>query len=282
MLGELARSGHEVLLVVSAPDRRRSRRGAPTPTPVKSLALSLGIPVSEDPTDAPGVGAELGVIVAYGRILSSSLLASLDFVNVHFSLLPRWRGAAPVERAILAGDSSTGVCLMRPTEELDAGPVYACQTTSIGEGETAAELRGRLAVMGASLLCRRLEERGPSLGSPTPQSGEATLAPKLGREERRLDFSEPASQLARIVRVGRAWTTWRGRRLLVLSARPATAVAGGPPARPSAPPGSLLGLSVATSSGYLELVTVQPEGGAPMAAHDWVHGARPAEGEVLL
>ena len=175
-------------------------------------ALELGLPVSHRVQDVVDAAADLGVVVAYGRIISAEVLDRLDMVNVHFSLLPRWRGAAPVERAILAGDTVTGVCLMAIDEGLDTGPVYRCEKVAIGDDETAAALVGRLAVTGAALLVSALDE---GLGSPAPQRGEATYAAKITPEDLHLDWSQSAAELVRVVRVGRAWTTWRGKRLLV-------------------------------------------------------------------
>jgi len=118
-------AGHDIALVVSGADKRRGRGGATSPSPVKAVALELGLPVTADPDDVLAVAADLGVVVAYGRIIRPHVLAHLPMVNLHFSLLPRWRGAAPVERAILAGDDRTGVCVMAVEETLDTGGVYA-------------------------------------------------------------------------------------------------------------------------------------------------------------
>ena len=120
-LTALHEAGHEVALVVTSPDRRRGRRSAPTPTPVGARAMELGIPVAHDLAAVADSGADLGVVVAYGRIIPVDVLARVPMVNLHFSLLPRWRGAAPVERALLAGDPTTGVCLMAVAEGLDVG-----------------------------------------------------------------------------------------------------------------------------------------------------------------
>jgi methionyl-tRNA formyltransferase len=205
-------------------------------------------------TDVVGKGAELGVVVAYGRIIKPDILAALPMVNVHFSLLPRWRGAAPVERAILAGDTVTGVCLMDVEEGLDTGAVYRRAEVPIGPEETAAELTDRLAVVGADLLVTSL---GEGLGSPTPQEGEPIYAAKIEPADLHLDWTRPASELQRIVRLGRAWTTHRGKRLLILDAVPADS-------------GDVV---VPTGHGGLLLRTVQPEGKKPMPAADWARGA---------
>jgi methionyl-tRNA formyltransferase len=238
---------------------------------VKLVATELGVPVVYRPEDAVGSGAELGVVVAYGRLIRPQVLAELPMVNVHFSLLPRWRGAAPVERALLAGDSETGVSVMALDEGLDTGPVYARALTSIGPEETADELRFRLGQMGTDLLLRLLAE---GLRTPEPQSGEPTYAPKVEPAELRLDFSQPAENCERVVRVGRAWTTWRGRRLLVLRARAV-------PSTVDLSPGEVRGAAVGTGRGDLLLMRVQVEGKAPMDAQAWERGARMAPGERL-
>jgi len=270
-LQALVAAGFEVTLVVSGADKRRGRRGAPEPSPVKAAALELGLPVTDRPGDAAEAGAECGVVVAYGRLIRRPVLEVLPMVNLHFSRLPRWRGAAPVERALLAGDTSTAVCLMQLEEGLDTGPVYACHDVAIGPDTTAAELRAELVARGTELLVARLRD---GLGTPTPQEGEATYAAKLEPAELRLDWSRPAEELHRVVRVGGAWTTFRGRRLKVLRARLA-------PDRVGPAPGELDGLHVGTGAGALELVEVQPEGKAPQAATAWRNGARPEPGEAL-
>jgi len=162
----LVEGGFDVPLVVSGADRRRGRGSATSPSPVKAAALELGLPVTERVDDVLGVAADLGVVVAYGRLIRPHVLAEVPMVNLHFSLLPRWRGAAPVERALLAGDDETGVCLMQLEEGLDTGPVYGCERTAIGLEETLDELRGRLVQVGTDLLLRSLRE---GLGEPTPQ-----------------------------------------------------------------------------------------------------------------
>ena len=257
-------------LVVTQPDRRRGRGGALVPTPVKAAAVELGIPVTERVDDVLAAGAELGVVVAFGRLIRRHVLDQLPMVNVHFSLLPRWRGAAPVERAILAGDTETGVCLMGLEVELDTGPVYRCERVAIGQEETADELRERLAALGTRLL---VEELRHGLRSPVPQEGEPTYADKITADDLRLDWYRSGEELHRVVRLGRAWTTFRSRRLLVLRA---SVVDGGPP------PGTLGGLVVGAGDGRgLSLAEVQPEGRGPLPAEDWLRGARPRPGERL-
>ncbi len=275
-LEALHEAGHDIRVVVTRPDKRRGRGGDTMPSPVKRAALGLGLPVTDRVDDVIGSGAELGVVVAFGRLIKPHVLAAVPMLNLHFSLLPRWRGAAPVERAILAGDRTTGVCVMALEEGLDTGPLHACREVKIGPDETLEELRSRLVAIGTELLVEQLRD-GPS--TPVAQKGEPTYAPKLDPEELRLDWSQPAVQLSRVVRLGRAWTTFRGRRLLV---RRATARGeGGAGAAPPDGPGALHGLLVATGEGALELLEVQPEGRPPMPATDWRNGARPKAGERL-
>lgn len=272
VLDALVRAGHEIAVVVTAPDKRRGRGGALLPTPVKALALSRGLEVSHKTEDAAHVGAELGVVVAYGRIIKPDVLEALPMVNVHFSLLPRWRGAAPVERAILAGDQVTGVSLMAVEEGLDTGPVYATAETEIGEAETADELRSRLGHLGAELLVSRLES---GLGEARPQVGEATYANKISKQELELDLSRFAEELQRTVRIGRARTSWRGKVLLVHRA------AVDPAGTDGALPGTIERGRVATGRGWLVPLAVQSEGRAPQSFDDWVRGARPQPGERM-
>src|SRR5688500_2119872 len=163
------------------------------------------------------MGAELGVVVAFGRLIKAHVLDAVPMVNLHFSLLPRWRGAAPVERAILAGDAETGVCLMALDPGLDTGPVHDCVRTPVGADETLEQLRGRLGELGTALLVDALARPLPE---PTPQTGEPTYAAKIDPSELELDFSRPAIEVHRTIRLGRAWTTFRGKRLQVLAARP--------------------------------------------------------------
>ena len=257
-------AGHDVALVVTQPDKRRGRGGALVPTAVKAAALELELPVSDRVDDVLDTGAELGVVVAYGRLVKPHVLEAVPMVNLHFSLLPRWRGAAPVERSILAGDTETGVCLMGLEEGLDTGPVFRRETVAIGAEETADELRARLVEIGARLLVDALAE---GLGEGEPQAGEATYAAKLDTDELCLDWSRPAEELERTVRVGRAWTTFRGRRLKVLRAC-GHRVDGS-------------GVLVPTGSSPLELLEVQPEGRGAMAAADWARGVRWQEGDRL-
>ncbi|HET9611006.1 MAG TPA: methionyl-tRNA formyltransferase [Acidimicrobiales bacterium] len=254
-LRALVDAGHEVALVVSQPDRRRGRGGRTSPSPVKQAALDLGLPVTDRVDDVLDAGVDLGVVVAFGRLIKPHVLAELPMVNLHFSLLPRWRGAAPVERAVLAGDDRTGVDLMVVEEGLDTGGIYDRAEVAIGPDETADELRERLARLGAGLLVDNLA-RG--LGEPRPQVGEPTYAHKIAPDDLALDWSAPAAHIHRVVRVGGAWTTHRGARLKVWR----TALA----------PGGRDAIEVPAGDGAIWLVEVQPEGRRRMPARAWVNG----------
>ena len=266
-LRALVEAGHEVELVVTRADKRRGRGSALAPSPVKAAALELGLPVTTDVDAVLGRALDLGVVVAFGRIIKPHVLAELPMVNVHFSLLPRWRGAAPVERAVLAGDAETGVCLMEVVEGLDEGGVYALERTPVGHEETLSELRERLVGMGTRLLVERLEV---GLGDPVPQEGEVTYAAKLAPEELHLDWGEPAALCHARVRLGRAWTELAGARLRVTRATLADG-------RPAGAPGEVdAELGVACGDGRrLRLAEVQPAGRNPMPATAWANGARP-------
>jgi methionyl-tRNA formyltransferase len=279
VLDALIDAGHDICLVVSTPDTRRGRGSTLSPSPVRKRALELGLATSDEVADAANCGAELGVVVAYGKLVPAEVLAAVPMVNLHFSLLPRWRGAAPVERAILAGDKETGVCVMALDEGLDTGPLYACSAVQIGEEERADELTDRLAAIGTGLLVDLLAAAPASLAHPHPQVGEPTYAAKIEPEDRRLDWRLCAARLARVVRVGRAFTTWRGRRLLVHRARVA-AFAVVP--SPEEPPGTLRADGrVVTGEGLLELVEVQAEGRSVQPIAAFLAGARIGPGERL-
>lgn len=253
-LDAVVEAGHDVKLVVTRPDARRGRRAGATPSPVKEAAARLGLAVTHDVDDLVPLGSrgevDLGVVVAFGRIIKPHVLAAVPMVNLHFSLLPRWRGAAPVERALLAGDEVTGVCLMAVEEGLDTGGVHDRVEVAIPAGTSAAELRATLVAAGTDLLVSALD-RG--LGTPEPQVGTPTYAEKLDPGDVRLDWSEPPETNLRKVLVGGAWTTFRGRRLKVHQAEVVDA--------------------------ELRLLVVQPEGKPSMPFDAWRNGARPEPGE---
>jgi methionyl-tRNA formyltransferase len=271
-LRALHRAGLDIAVVVSRPDKRRGRGGALSPSPVKAAALELGLPVTDDLDAVLEAGIDLGVVVAYGRIIPRRVLEVVPMVNLHFSLLPRWRGAAPVERALLAGDATTGVCLMEVAEGLDTGAVYAVEETVIADDDTLGSLRGRLVDIGSEMLVDALTA---GLPSPTPQEGEPTHAAKIDPAELEIDWSRPAVELDRLVRLGGAWTTFRGRRLKVWR----TDLVDQP--GPATGPGHIAGVTVATGSGALRLVEVQPEGKGRQDADAWRNGSRPGPDERL-
>jgi methionyl-tRNA formyltransferase len=262
-LRALVDAGYDVGLVVSQPDKRRGRGADLQPSAVKAAALELGLPVTDRVADVVDAGVDLGVVVAYGRIIPVSVLEHVPMVNLHFSLLPRWRGAAPVERAILAGDERTGVDLMVVEEGLDTGGVYARTEVPIGDDDGLEDLRTRLVDEGIALLLDGLRD---GLGPPVPQEGEPTYAAKVDPAERALDWTGPAVDLHRRVRVGDAWTTHRGRRLKVH--------------RTHVPPRGD-GPMVPAGDGPVELVEVQPEGKARMDAAAWARGVHWEPGERL-
>jgi methionyl-tRNA formyltransferase len=277
-------------MVVSQPDKRRGRGAKVEPSPVKRAALGASLTVTDRLEEVGSCGAELGVVVAYGRIIPKRVLDVVPMLNAHFSLLPRWRGAAPVERAILAGDEVTGVCIMRLEEGLDTGPVLARREVEISNRsrEHAGALRRRLAALAAEMIVEVLSSDVADLPPGTPQSGEPTYAPKVEPGELRLEFSEKVLDLERIVRLDRAWTTFRGQRLLVLDAvaRPDEAATGSASrqdseGRSSLAPGALDGTNVRAADGMLELLEVQPAGRRALPARDWIRGARPDLGEKL-
>jgi methionyl-tRNA formyltransferase len=273
-------AGHEVLLVVTQPDRP-GHRGRLTPPPVKVAAQELGLDVfqperirsPESVELLQGLGAELLVLAAYAQIIPRSVLelAPWGIVNVHPSLLPRWRGAAPVVHAILAGDRTTGVTIMQMDEELDPGPILSSLTTPIGEHETASELTNRLATLGGDLLVETLSRLDEI--APREQAHDAaTWAPKLTKEQGELEWDMSAEELDRYVRAFQPWPgvtlPLEGRRVKVLR---------GQPGRGQADPGRVLGVSkagveVACKQGSYLLQEVQLPGGRPGPARSVVAG----------
>jgi methionyl-tRNA formyltransferase len=265
-LRALVDNGFDVALVVTRADNRRGRGNALMPSPVKAAAIELGLAVSHSVDDVIATGADLGVVVAFGRLIKPHVLAAVPMVNLHFSLLPRWRGAAPVERAILAGDTDTGVCLMQLEAGLDTGPVYRCESVPIGPSTTAAELRSELVGVGTAML---VEELCAGLGEPVPQHGEPTYAAKITPDDLRIDWAALPVDVHRAIRVGGAWTTLHGRRLKIVAAELVD-----PTAEPS---DELNGDRV----GGLRLLTVQPEGKPVMAFDAFARGARLHAAEQL-
>ena len=290
-LEALLASAHQVVAVVTRPDRPRDRRGGtPLPSPVKQAALAAGLPVLEPPggrdPELPGrlaaLGADIGVACAFGYLLPDPVLAAFPrgIVNLHFSLLPAYRGAAPVQRALLDGATVTGVTTFLIDAGMDTGPLLLAAEVPIGPDEDAGALTARLAAVGARLTVETLDalEAGQVQPRPQPEDG-ASLAPKVTAEEARLDFGWPAARLAAAVRAFTpapgAWTTHRGRRLKI--SRAAVFEDRGP--RPGLGPGRLdLGpggrLLVGTGDRPLELLELRPEGRRAMSGAEFARGAR--------
>jgi len=278
VLERLARSAHGPRLVVTRPDRRRGRGRRLAPPPVAEQAERLGIELIQPDSVNDGavleriaaVEPEAVCICAYGALIREPLLSAFELLNVHPSLLPRWRGAAPVERAIAAGDAETGVTIMRPTAELDAGPMCLQRAEPIEPDDDFGTLSARLAALGGNLLVEALDQRPPF--SEQPDDG-ATYAEKIAAEDRRLDPTRAADELERQVRalhphIG-AWLELRdGQRLGVHRAIPV----GDGALRPGELAEEDGRLVLGTASGGLELLQVQRPGGRAMDASAWLRG----------
>ncbi|MFB3854547.1 MAG: methionyl-tRNA formyltransferase [Vicinamibacterales bacterium] len=292
-LERLLSSRHAVVAAVTQPDRPRERGQRLLPTPAKVVAERHGVPVLQPERlkeeaflrTFADLAVDCAVVAAYGKILPESLLSipRLGFVNVHASLLPRWRGAAPVARAIMAGDTETGVTIMRVVRALDAGPMLAADRYSISDDETTADAEGALAELGADLLLEVLDRLEEGIPEVPQDEREATYAPRIEREEGLIDWTSSALAIHNQVRAlqpwPRAWSFLDGKRLIILrTARPKR------PARasvvdPSALPGEIVGveggiLSVATGDGTIDILQVQPEGKSPMPARAFLAGHR--------
>jgi methionyl-tRNA formyltransferase len=293
VLQVLLDSSHEVAAVYTRPDRPSGRGQRLAESPVKRLASRLAIPVCQPGTfrnsGAQAVlaafGADLMIVVAYGLILPSTVLAvpRLGCINVHASLLPRWRGAAPIQRAILAGDRETGVCLMQMDAGLDTGPVLASAACLIEPDDTGGALHDRLSVLGAQLLKENLDRifRG-ELEPHAQDHSQASYADKLEKAEAMIDWSMSAEQIACQVRAYNPWpvaeTRYLGRQLRIWEAQPLTMAT-------EQPPGTVLaagktGIDVACGVGVLRILSVQSAGARQVSATDFIN-AHPLEGVHL-
>ncbi|MDF2095655.1 methionyl-tRNA formyltransferase [Aquibaculum arenosum] len=288
-LAALAEAGHEIACVYSQPPRPAGRGHKLRPSPVQRLAEERGWPVrtplslrdGQEQADFAALDLDAAIVVAYGLILPKAILEAprLGCINVHASLLPRWRGAAPIQRAILAGDRETGVTIMQMDEGLDTGPMLLSRSLAITERDTGASLHDRLAELGAAALVEGLAELAAGRLQPQPQPEDGvTYAEKLRREEAQLDWSRPAEALARQVRAFTPWPgAWfdvDGERIKVLEA---AAVDG------QGVPGQVLDdrLTVACGEGALRLTRLQRPGRAPMDADALLRGFAIAPGTQL-
>lgn len=290
-LNALVESDHEVVAVVTRPDARSGRGRTLHPSPVAARAAELGLEVlkPERPSQEDFVArlTELAPdccpVVAYGALVPQRVIdvPRHGWVNLHFSLLPRWRGAAPVQHAVIAGDAETGACTFSLVRAMDAGPVYDEIRTPIGPTSTAGALLDELAASGAGLLARTVDAIAAGRAEPTPQPDDGvTMAPKITVDDARVDFGRPAVELDRLVRgchpAPGAWALFRDARFKINSASP---VAG------TAPPGQLQvtkrSVHVGTGDGLLELGEIQPPGKKPMRAADWARGVQLDPDETL-
>ncbi|MBS0470343.1 MAG: methionyl-tRNA formyltransferase [Proteobacteria bacterium] len=287
-LAELIAQGHDIACVYSQPPRPKGRGLETDPSPVHKLALAHKIAVRTPVTLKDTAQQELfaaldldaAVVVAYGLLLPKPILDAprLGCFNLHGSLLPRWRGAAPIQRAIMAGDSETGVMAMRMEEGLDTGPVLMAERTPIGR-KTYGELHDELARLGADLMARAMGalERGSAIETPQPEEG-VTYAKKILKEEARIDWSKPTREIDCLIRglspFPGAWCEVKGERLKILNCVPATGTGA---------PGTLLddALTVACGDGALRLTRLQRPGKAAMNAADLLRGFALKRGDVL-
>jgi len=235
---------------------------------VKVAALALGIPVSHDINDVLKLNPDglLGVVVAFGNIIAPEILQHVPMINIHYSSLPRWRGAAPVERAILSGDSTTAVCIIQVVEQLDAGDVLATAPCAIGDDDSVVALRGRLGQLALPLL---IDICSNGVSSQQAQTGEVVVARKITAHDLAIDWSSIPVAISRQVRLGNAFTFFDGKRFKVHEVSSASE---------QLPAGSIsvhdARVLVGARGGSIQLVTVQPEGKPRTSASEWARGAR--------
>ena len=269
---------HKVLAVYSQPPRPAGRGQALRPSAVELRARGLGLPVRtpvrfRDPevlAEFAAFGADIAVVVAYGLILPQAALDAPHYgcLNIHASLLPRWRGAAPIHRAVISGDSQTGICIMQMAAGLDTGPVLMRQALDIGPQDTTGDLHDRLADIGAQMIVRTLDNLQALPPQPQPDLG-VTHAAKIDKAEARVDWTRPATEVDRLIRglspAPGAWCMAGTERLKLLRSR---AVAG-----QGAPGTRLSGLTIACGTGAVEITAAQREGKRPMPAEEILRGA---------
>ncbi len=276
-LEALAEAGHEIAAVYTRPPRPAGRGKKERPSPVHRRAEELGLEVRhpaslkgrEEQEAFAALGADLAVVVAYGLILPQPILdaPAKGCLNIHASLLPRWRGAAPIHRAIMAGDAQTGVCIMRMEAGLDTGPVLLCETTPIRPEDTTGSLHDRLSQMGAGLIVQALERLDDLAPRPQPEQG-VTYAEKIDKSEARIDWRRPATEVDRHIRglspFPGAWCEIEGERVKLLQSRLA---------RGNGAPGQILeGFTVACGEGAVEILKAQRAGKQAMEAAEFLRG----------
>ena len=282
ILDALIEAGHGIAAVYCQPPRQAGRGHRVVPSPVQQRAEAAGLAVRhparlgpDEARDFAALGFDAAVVAAYGLILPKAVLAAprLGCFNVHASLLPRWRGAAPIERAILAGDRETGVTIMQMAEGLDTGPMLLRQAVPIGPDATAAALRGELAALGARLMIETLDRLGELTPQPQPETG-VTYAKKITRAEGQIDWRKPALEIERQVRALDAWFEVKGERIKLLAA----AVADG-----KGMPGTVLDTTptIACGDGALRLVGLQRPGRAALDGAAFLRGFPLPAGTIL-
>ncbi|ETD78181.1 methionyl-tRNA formyltransferase [Rhodobacter capsulatus] len=268
---------HQVVAVYSQPPRPAGRGKALRPSPVQARAEALGLSVRhplnfkapEDREAFAALNADIAVVVAYGLILPQAILDAprRGCLNIHASLLPRWRGAAPIHRAILSGDAETGICIMQMEAGLDTGPVLLREALTIGATETTGELHDRLSAMGARMICETLERLDSLTPEAQPEAG-VTYAAKIDKAEAKIDWTRPAAELVRLVNglspFPGAWCEVAGERVKLLRAEPAEGCGD---------PGTVLrGFDIACGTGALRVLEAQREGKKPMPSAEILKG----------
>lgn len=286
LLDALVAAGHEIACVYCQPPRPAGRGKKDRPTPVQARAEELGLPVrhpvslkgAEEQAEFAALNADIAVVVAYGLILPQAVLdaPAKGCLNIHASLLPRWRGAAPIHRAIMAGDAETGVCIMQMEAGLDTGPVLLERRIEIGAEDTTGELHDRLSALGAQAITEALEQIDTLSAQTQPEAG-VTYAAKIDKAEARIDWSRDASDIDRQIRglspFPGAWSMINGRRVKLLRSRASLG---------SGVAGSVLsGLTVACGTGSVEITQVQPEGKGRMSSEDFLRGTPLPTGSIL-
>jgi methionyl-tRNA formyltransferase len=286
VLDALAAAGHEIACVYTQPPRPAGRGKKDRPSPVQTRAEAMGLPVrhpkslrdAQAQAEFAALNADVAVVVAYGLILPQAVLdaPARGCLNIHASLLPRWRGAAPIQRAIMAGDTETGVCIMQMEAGLDTGPVLLRRAIPIAPEDTAGDLHDRLSALGAGAIIAALARLDDLRPEAQPETG-VTYAEKIDKAEARVDWTRSAEQIDRQIRglspFPGAWTMIGGTRVKLLRSR----IAEG-----SGAPGEVLaGLNVACGTGALAIIEVQPEGKPRMTAEAYLRGARIPAGTVL-